>query len=140
MSSSSAALIDKLLSSLHILAGLRKASFSSILQAREALSQVHLLIIGSWTSFADAGKLSNHMVKILEAVNAVPMLRDFTGTALLQLQQQPILQAPAADLATIIMIVEGLAFALRMPSSTPATARNLEQQTSEARTGANRAP
>jgi hypothetical protein len=31
------------------------------------------------------------MVEFLEAMNSVPMLRDFAGIALLQLQQQPIL-------------------------------------------------
>jgi hypothetical protein len=72
------------------------------------------------------------MVEFLEATNSVPMLGDFAGTALLQLQ------APAADRATMIMIMEGLACALRLPSSTPAAAKNLEQQTCEARTGANR--
>jgi hypothetical protein len=139
MSASDAAVMEKLFSSLQLLVGLRKASFRSIVQAREALSQVHLLIIGSSSSYSSAEKVSEngYMVEFLEAMNSVPMLRDFAGTALLQLQQQPVLQAPAADRATMIMIFEGLACALRLPSSTPATAKKLEQQTCEARTGAN---
>jgi hypothetical protein len=144
MSTSDAAKTEELSSSLQLLAGLRKASFRRLVEAREALSQVNLVISGSSSSVADADNnvsISSHVVDLLEAMNAVPMLRDFAGTALLQLQQQqPILQAPPANLATIISIVEGLALALRLPSSTPATATVLEQQTCEARTGANSRP
>jgi hypothetical protein len=133
--------MEKLFSSLQLLVGLRKASFRSLVQAFEALSQVHLFLIGSSASFATADNLKkNQMVELFEATNAVPMLRDFAGTALLQLQQQPILQAPSADVATMIMAVEGLAFVLRLPSSTPAAAKNQEQQKCEARTGANSKP
>jgi hypothetical protein len=112
-----------------------------IVQARAALSQVHLLINGSSSSFANPSNVSEKgMVEFLEAMNSVPMLGDFAATALLQLQQQPILQASAADLATMIMIMEGLACALRLPSSKPATAKKLEQQTREAKTGADGRP
>jgi hypothetical protein len=142
MSTSDAAINKELISSLRLLVGLRKASVCRLVEAREALSQVQLVIVGSSSSFANADNVSNssRVVEFLEAMNAVPMLQDFAGTALLQMQQQPILQAPAADLATSISIVEGLACALGLPSSTPATAKDLEQQTCEARTGANSKP
>jgi hypothetical protein len=138
MSASDEAVTKKLISSLELLLGLRKASFRSIVQAREALSQVHLLLIGSSASFVDAhrGSTKYGLLEFLETMNTVPMLWDFAAIALLQLQQQPVLQAPAADLSTNIMIVESLAFALQLPSSTPAKAKDLEQQTCEARTGA----
>jgi hypothetical protein len=129
---------EKLLSSFQLLVGLRAASFRSIVQAREALSQVHLLSLCSSSSSANAEIESKkgYGVEVLEAMNAVPLLQDFAGTALLQLQQQPILQAPAADLDTMVMIFEGLACVLRLPSSTPAAAEILEQQLREAKTGA----
>jgi hypothetical protein len=138
MSTSDAAITEELSSSLQLLAGLRKSSFRRLVEARKALWQVNLVISNISSSFADAdnASINNHVLDFLGARNAVPMLRDFAGTALLQLQQQPVLKAPAADLATISVVVEGLACALRLPSSKPATATVVEQQTCGARTGA----
>jgi hypothetical protein len=134
--------VEKLLSSLQLLGGLRAASFRGTVQAREALSQVHLLSLCSSSSSANAEIVSKkgYGVEILEVMNAVPLLQEFAGTALLQLQQQPVLQAPAADLDTMVMIFEGLACAIRLPSSTPATARTPEQQIRDSKTGASCRP
>jgi hypothetical protein len=137
MPSSKVKVDNKTYEALRVLKGLRNSGFSHIAQSHEALSQLHLFIVSSSSSAtAFSTAMTTRDTAAVEAIDAVPMLLGFAGTALLHLQQQPFLQAPAADLATITRICECLATTIALPSSTPAMAKRAQQQTLDSRAGA----
>jgi hypothetical protein len=141
MSATDEDVVQKLFDASRVLKGLPSTSFRSIVQSQESLSQLHSLIAG--TAFvAKAVEMPNKtpMLEMNESINPVPILLGFAGTALLHLQQQPILEAPAADLAAITQICDSLATAVQLPSSTPAMANRAKQQMLDSRTGAQEVP
>jgi hypothetical protein len=120
---------EKVFDALRVLKGIPKSSFRSVVQSQESLSQLHLFMIDSSSSTARDLLLN-------DSLNAVPTLLGFAGTALLHIQQQPILRTPAADLTAVAKICESLAIAVQLLSSTPSMARRAQQQMLDSRTGA----
>jgi hypothetical protein len=138
MSATNEDVVKDVSDALRVLNGLPSSNFRNIVQSQESLSQLHQFIIGSSSSIDKAAgtPTKTQVLALHDSINAVPMLLGFAGTALLHLQQQPILKAPAADLTAITMICDSLATAVRLPGSTPAMAGRAKQQMLDSRTGA----
>jgi hypothetical protein len=117
-----------------VLRGLHNPNFDTLLQAVPALSSFGRYIKDAALVLAQPNSCEDslHCRAVLQEYGLARVLFRFADTALLQLQQQPILQAPLDALAVVYVICDALAHMMQLIDHMADQDTSWKQQAAEA--------